>query len=83
MSSRKTRIERTKGGRRDAVDLPDIGGAEGTIAEIQSALSLVNSMKSNCTEAKKNVDNVRESIGKIESTIREKLRDLRNQLKIS
>ncbi len=64
-------------------DGPDINGAEGTIAEIQSALGLVNSMKSNCTEAKKNVDNVRESIGKIESTIREKLRDLRNQLKIS
>ncbi len=67
----------------EASDGPDISGAEGTIAEIQSALGLVNSMKSNCTEAKKNVDNVRESIGKIESTIREKLRDLRNQLRIS
>ena len=66
-----------------STDGPDVDGAEGTIAEIQSALSLVNSMKSNCTEAKKNVDNVRESIGKIESTIREKLRDLRNQLRIA
>ena len=66
-----------------STDGPDVDGAEGTIAEIHSALSLVNSMKSNCTEAKKNVDNVRESIGKIESTIREKLRDLRNQLRIA
>ncbi len=64
-------------------DGPDISGAEGTIAEIQSALSLVNSMKTNCTEAKKNVDSVRESILKIESTIREKLRDLRRQLQIT
>lgn len=62
---------------------PDITAAEGTIAEIQSSLSLVNSMKSNCTEAKKNVTNVREAIVKLEEQIRDKLKSLRSQLRIA
>ena len=64
-------------------DGPDITAAEGTIAEIQSSLSLVNSMKRNCTEAKKNVDNVRDSIVTIETAVREKLQELRVQLRVA
>ena len=62
---------------------PDITAAEGTIAEIQSSLTLVNSMKSNCTEAKKNVTNVREAIVKLEEQVRDKLKSLRSQLRIA
>ena len=63
-------------------DGPDIVSAEGTIAEIQTSLSLVKSMKSNCTEAKKNVINVREAIEKLEEQVRDKLKVLRSQLRI-
>ena len=66
----------------DCTDGPDLAGAEGTIAEIQSSLSLVTSMKSNCTEAKKNVTNVREAICKLEDQVRERLKNLRSQLRI-
>ena len=64
-------------------DGPDITSAEGTIAEIQTSLSLVQSMKSNCTEAKKNVTSVRESVCKLEEQVRDKLKVLRSQLRIS
>jgi hypothetical protein len=39
-------------------------------------------MKSNCTEAKKNVSNVREAIEKLEEQVRDKLKALRSQLRI-
>ena len=70
----------------DLVDLrgtaggPDLAAAESTISQIQNALGVVTSMKRNCTEANKNIDNVRASIEQLEREIRDKIRELRQSL---
>jgi hypothetical protein len=53
-----------------------------TIAQIQDSLDVIRSMKRNCTEAKKNIESVREAVEGMESQIREKITTLHIQLQI-
>ncbi len=70
--------------KRDGVDSgPDLAAAEETIAQIQNSLGAVRSMKRNCTEAKNNIESVREAVEGMESQIREKVKTLRLQLQIA
>ena len=68
--------------RDDEVGGPDLPAAEETIAQIQDSLDVIRSMKRNCTEAKKNIESVREAVEGMESQIREKITTLHIQLQI-
>ena len=69
--------------RDDDVGGPDLAAAEETIAQIQNSLGVIRSMKLNCTEAKNNIESVREAVEGMESQIRDKIKTLHIQLQIS
>ena len=61
---------------------PDLAAAESAISQIQTALGMVSSMKRGCTEAVKNIDNVKQSITDLEIKIRDNVAELRRNLAV-
>lgn len=61
---------------------PDFEAVAQTLNDIERNLEGIQGMKRNCTEAKKNVDSVRETIVEIETGIRDQLMSLRRKLRI-
>ena len=59
---------------------PALDAAEDTITQIGNSINAAQSMKLNCTEAKKNIESVRNDIEKMEGEIRERLQTLKRQL---
>ena len=62
---------------------PDLPDADGTITQVHNSFGVVRSMKRNWTEAKNNIESVREAMVSMEGQSRQKIKTLRLQFQIA